>query len=172
MTAVACSFAMRRLVQKVIRVASSNAVSIMGEGRDIDPLRPLRYKEIFGSADRRHRQDRLKRALYQADVAGLRAVRPAGFITEKSPKVGAPHCSTQLVALAWRVETAERRVAMPFNIAPVAGKTLRELLSAVAPSPVPPQSSLTEWIRWSPATRISQGNGLKPAVDLSIQGAR
>jgi hypothetical protein len=170
-TVEVCNFAMRQLMQKVIRVASSDAVSIMGEAREIEPLRPLRYRKVFSLVDRRHHEDRLKRALSQADVAGLRAVRPAGFITEKSPKPGAPHCSTELVALAWRVETAERRVAMPVTIAPVAGQNFRELLPAVAPNAAQPQSSLAEWTRWSPATRLSQGDALKPAVDLLPQRA-
>jgi hypothetical protein len=165
------SFTMRKLMEKVIRVASSKAVSIVGEGPEIEPLRPLRYRKVFSSAERRRHHDRLKRALRQADLAGLRAFRSAGFITEKSPQAGAPHCSTQLVALSWPVETAEWRVSMPFTIAPVAGKNFRELLP-VAPLAVQPQSSLAEWIGWSPATLLSQGNGLKAAVDLPPQHAR
>jgi hypothetical protein len=91
-----------------------------------------------------------------ANVAGLPAVRPAGFITEKSPKAGAPHCSAQLVAHTWRVGTAKRAVPMPFAIAPVAGKSFREMLPSVAPDSAQPQTSLTDWIRWSPAMRLSK----------------
>jgi hypothetical protein len=173
MTGEVCNFAVRQLMQTVIRVAGGNAaMSIAGADGAIGPLLTSPDKEFCGPVQRERYLDRLKRALGRADLAGLRAVCPAGFITEIPPEPGEPHCSADLAALAWRLETAERPVPMPFTIEPVAGKSFRRLLPVAAPSAAPAQSLPVEWIRWSPAARLPEEIGLKPAVDTPSKRVR
>jgi len=68
-------------------------------------------------------------------MAGLRAVRPAGFMTKIPPKPGELSCSVALFPLEWQIDAVERTIVLPFAIQPVLGKSFRPLLpAAIAPA--------------------------------------
>jgi hypothetical protein len=114
---------------------------------------------------RKRHQDRLNKALGQADVAGLRAVRPAGFMTKIPPKRGEPSCSIALIPLKWRIDSGDRHIPVPFSIKPVLGGSFRSLFPGAIPAAQALNALVAECIPYGGALRLPAGTGLKLALE-------
>lgn len=99
-------------------------------GGEIGPLRILRDQEFCSSAHRKRYQDRLNRALGQADVANLRPKKLAGFQKGPKPKGGVPRSTSSLVPISWRFDSDGTPVPFTLDIPPVIGRTFRSLTPA------------------------------------------
>jgi hypothetical protein len=125
----------------------------------------LRDKESCNSVHRKRHQDRLHKALGQAGMAGLRAVRPAGFMTKIPPKPGELSCSVALFRLEWQIDAGERTIVLPFAIEPVLGKSFRPLLPAAIAAAQQSNRLVAGRIRCSGAVQLPADAGLKLAVE-------
>lgn len=135
-------------------------------GKEIGPLRLLRDKAFCCAAHRRRFQDRVSLDLDQADVAGLRAVRPHGFLTAIPAKPGSPQSRSCLVPLEWMIEPEEQRVPLTLRIPPVIGKKFRSLMLVDALEPEASRTSIAKWMRRRSALTLPVRVPLDPQENI------